>query len=242
MKDKNKGYPVDRGGMCVVEAPRTPCAVCLKKCENKNVQNSLQMRGEGGSEKEGLSGGNHEAEKKAVRYQRGRIQLLSSQDKTMKHLGKVMRNADRELPVPPRLCISLVYLARSASLLLLLSSPLLVHLAEQLGLQNELVLLVLLRRLIGLVVLPADNFAATTTGDVAHHVAARRHIAFGRCARFDVDNRVEQVRFSMLTPEVSANNIIVVGKVRLADLAAVDTRAAKVCVVRETHGCRLWGV
>lgn len=27
-----------------------------------------------------------------------------------------------------------------------------------------------------------------------------------------------------------------VGQVRLADLAAVDTRAAEVCVVRETHG------
>lgn len=109
-----------------------------------------------------------------------------------------MRNADRELPVLPRLLY--ISYAPPQSLVVILSS--LVHLAEQLGLQNELALLVLLRRLVRLVVLPADNLAAAATGDVAHHVPARRHIALGRSARFDIDHRVEQVRFAMLAPKV----------------------------------------
>lgn len=84
----------------------------------------------------------------------------------------------------------------------LASTSALVHLAQQLGLENVLALLVLLRRLVRLVVLPADRVAAAAADYVAHHVPARRHIALGRVTRVDVDHRVEQVRLAMLAPEV----------------------------------------
>lgn len=74
--------------------------------------------------------------------------------------------------------------------------------AEQLGLEDELALLVLLARLVGLVVLPSDRLLALLARDVAHDVAPRRHAALRRLARVDVDDRVEQVGLAMLTAEV----------------------------------------
>jgi hypothetical protein len=74
--------------------------------------------------------------------------------------------------------------------------------AEQLGLEDELALLVLLGILVGLVVLPADRVLALPAGDVAHNVPARCHVALARLARLDVDDRVEEVGFAMLATEV----------------------------------------
>lgn len=81
-------------------------------------------------------------------------------------------------------------------------SSFLADVAEQLGLEDELALLVFLARLVGLVVLPADRLLALLAGDVADDVAPRRHAALRRLARVDVDDRVEQVSFAVLTAEV----------------------------------------
>jgi hypothetical protein len=74
--------------------------------------------------------------------------------------------------------------------------------AEQLRLQDELSFLVLLARLVGLVVLPADRLLALAALDVAHYVTARGHVALVRVGLGDVDDAVEQVRLAVLAAEV----------------------------------------
>ena len=79
-----------------------------------------------------------------------------------------------------------------------------VDLTQQLLLQDVLALLVLLRRLVGAVVLPAHDLLALAAVDVAHHVPARGHVALPGLALLDVHDRVEQVRFAVLAAEVLA--------------------------------------
>lgn len=73
---------------------------------------------------------------------------------------------------------------------------------EQLGLENELALLVLLGRLVGLVVLPADDLVADAAGDVADDVAAGGHVTLARLGALDVDDGVEEVGLAVLAAEV----------------------------------------
>ena len=77
-----------------------------------------------------------------------------------------------------------------------------VDLAQQLGLEDELALLVLLRLLVGLVVLPADDAQTLLALDVAHQVSPRRHVALAGLALLDVDDRVEEVGLAVLAAEV----------------------------------------
>lgn len=136
-----------------------------------------------------------------------------------------------------------------------------VHLAKQLLLQDELALLILLGALEGLVVLPPNNLFALPTGDVAHGVLAGGHVAIARVGGLDVHDDVEEVGFAVLAAEVlrmdkllvccrscaqcsvgecmaetyPADDLIVVGKVSLAVLAAVDALGVEVHVVGEAH-------
>lgn len=68
------------------------------------------------------------------------------------------------------------------------------------------------------------------------------HLALDRRARVDVDDVVKKECLSMLTAEVSANQIFVVREMDLARAAAVDLGLAlEVGVVRESHfgGCEV---
>lgn len=73
---------------------------------------------------------------------------------------------------------------------------------EQLRLENKLALLVFFRRLVGLVVFPADNLVTNATADVAHDVAAGGHVALARVGTLDVDDGVEEVCLTVLAAEV----------------------------------------
>lgn len=140
----------------------------------------------------------------------------------------------------------------------------LVHLAQQLNLEDKFAFLVPLGCLVSFIVLPPDRFAAATARNVAHNVPARGHITLASVTSINIDHGVEQVRFSMLAPEILqfvseqasgrtlrmkalriltyfAKNIVVARKVRLAPSATVDAGAVEVRVVRETHGGReMW--
>lgn len=59
---------------------------------------------------------------------------------------------------------------------------------QELGLEDELALLVLLGSLVGLVVLPAHRLLALAAGDVADDVAAGGHVALRGLASVDVDD------------------------------------------------------
>lgn len=74
--------------------------------------------------------------------------------------------------------------------------------AQELGLEDELALLVLFGRLVGLVVFPADRLLAMPAIDVAHNVAPSGHVALGGFALGDIDDLVEEVGFAVLTAEV----------------------------------------
>lgn len=78
---------------------------------------------------------------------------------------------------------------------------------EELGLEDKLALFVLLARLVGFVILPADDLLALSAGDVADDVAASCHAALSGLAGLDVDDRVEQVRFAMLTPKILGDDV-----------------------------------
>lgn len=82
--------------------------------------------------------------------------------------------------------------------------------AQQLGLEDELALLVLLAALVGLVVLPAHRLLALAAGDVAHDVAARGHVALAGLAHVDVDHRVEKEGFAVLAAEVLESCVLAV--------------------------------
>lgn len=77
-----------------------------------------------------------------------------------------------------------------------------VNRAQQLGFQDILALLVLLRVLVRLVVFPADGFFALPAVDVTYHVLAGRHLALHGFGLRDVDDGVEEVGFSVLAAEV----------------------------------------
>lgn len=73
---------------------------------------------------------------------------------------------------------------------------------QQLDLEDEFALLVLLRRLVGFIVLPANNILTVTAADVADNVAAGRHVTLDWLALGDVDDGVEEVGFAVLAAEV----------------------------------------
>lgn len=76
------------------------------------------------------------------------------------------------------------------------------NIAEKLCLEDEFPFLVFLRRLVGLVVFPADSGLAVAAGDVADDVLACGHGSFEGFARIDVDYGVEEVGFAVLAAEV----------------------------------------
>lgn len=78
----------------------------------------------------------------------------------------------------------------------------LLDLTQQLSLQDELALLILLRRLVRAVVLPPDGSLTLPAADIAHDVATRRHVALVGLAQLDVDDDVEEVGFAVLAAEV----------------------------------------
>jgi hypothetical protein len=108
--------------------------------------------------------------------------------------------------------------------------------AEQLCLEDEFALFVLLTGFIGLVILPAYCLFALPAVNVAYDVSASRHIALVRVGLGDVDDAVKEVCFAMLATEISTEDIIVVGEMRFAVLAAIDARRVEVDVVCEPHG------
>jgi hypothetical protein len=131
------------------------------------------------------------------------------------------------------------------------------NIAQELLLKDELSLLVLFRAFVCLVVLPPDHFFALPTSNVPHGVSAGGHIAVARLRGLGVHHAVEEEGFAMLAAEVlppyrvsawsqwtrgrncdvtyTADNLIVVGQVGLAVLAAVNALGVEVDVVGEAH-------
>ena len=76
------------------------------------------------------------------------------------------------------------------------------NLTQQLGLQNEFILLVFLRLLIRLVVLPSDARGTLFAANVAHNVFPRGHVSFDGFVAEDVDDGGEEVGFAVLAAEI----------------------------------------
>jgi hypothetical protein len=87
----------------------------------------------------------------------------------------------------------------------------LVDLAKQFGLENELALLVFLRRLVRLVVFPTDGLLALLAANVSYDMSTGGHVALARLAGCDVDDVLEQIRLSMLATEVLGNKSVSLG-------------------------------
>lgn len=81
-------------------------------------------------------------------------------------------------------------------------SHLLSDVAQQLSLQDELALFVLLAGFVSFVVFPAHCLLALSTRNVSDYVFSRSHCPFVGFSSNIVDDVVEEISFSMLTPEV----------------------------------------
>lgn len=77
-----------------------------------------------------------------------------------------------------------------------------IHIAEQLGFQDVLALLVFLRVLVCLVVFPTNSLLALLATDISNNMSACCHIPVPCLARHDVDYVVEEKRFAMLASEI----------------------------------------
>jgi len=96
------------------------------------------------------------------------------------------------------------------------------HRAEQLGLEDIFALLVLFRRFVSFVVLPAHRVVALPTLDVAYDMTAGCHVPLAGIALDDIDDGVEEVGLSMLASEVPTDDVVMVREMRLTVLATVD--------------------
>ena len=76
------------------------------------------------------------------------------------------------------------------------------HRAQQLGLQDVLALLVLLRALKRLVVLPPDHLFTLSACDISYDVSAGGHVAVARFRGLGVHDAVEEEGFAMLATKV----------------------------------------
>jgi len=110
------------------------------------------------------------------------------------------------------------------------------NLAQKLGLEDVLALLILLACLERLIVLPTHRLLALLAIYVPYDVPARRHVALSWLTLCGVDNAVEEVGFAVLAAEVTADYVVMVGEVGLAVLAAIDFVGVKVDVVCQPHG------
>jgi len=125
-------------------------------------------------------------------------------------------------------------------------------LAQQLGFQDVFALLVLLTTLECLVILPSNCLVALLTCNVSHDMTSRGHVPLGGLTLNHVDNGIEEVGFAVLTAEVlpksqlvkwllllafghetsyPADDVVVVGEMRLTVLATVDLVGVQVYVV-----------
>jgi len=103
--------------------------------------------------------------------------------------------------------------------------------AQELCLEDELAFLVFFARLVGLVVFPTYRLLTLSASDVADDVLARRHITLVRLTGGDVDDVAEEVRLSMLTSEVSTDDVFMIRQVRFALFTAVDLVAVEIDVI-----------
>jgi len=120
----------------------------------------------------------------------------------------------------------------SCSVLAILYSS---DLAQKLGLKYEFALLVLLARFEGLIVFPTYSLLALLAEYVADDVTTGCHVSFAWFALGDVYDAIKEVGFPMLAAEVPAYNVVVVGEVCLAVLAAIDPVRIEVDVVCQPH-------
>lgn len=65
------------------------------------------------------------------------------------------------------------------------------------------------------------------------------HVALAWLAHVNVHDIIEQIGFAVLASKVSADNVLMIGEVRFARLAAVDLAAVEVRVVGKAHLLRV---
>lgn len=72
-------------------------------------------------------------------------------------------------------------------------------------------------------------------------MSAGSHIPFVGSARVDVHDAMEEIGLTMLATEVTTDDVLMVGEVGLAMLAAVDLVAVEIGIVRQSHDCKSRG-
>lgn len=109
------------------------------------------------------------------------------------------------------------------------------QLANQGVLEDDLSLLVSLRRLDGKLVHPAELSVTSLAHDVPDHVPARQHLPLLHPAHLDVDDPVEETRFARGSGEATAHQVLPVRQVRPTLTAAERPLPAQVLQEGTAH-------
>jgi len=131
------------------------------------------------------------------------------------------------------------------------------YLTQQFLLQNVLPFFVLLRAFIRPIVLPSHHLFALSAADVTDDVAASGHVTLACLALLDIHDGIEKVGFAMLATKVLPNSgqqsvrplryaevrcythatddLVMIGKMCLAVLTAVNALSIEVDVVGQAH-------
>jgi len=109
------------------------------------------------------------------------------------------------------------------------------YLTQQFLLQNVLPFFVLLRAFIRPIVLPSHHLFALSAADVTDDVAASGHVTLACLALLDIHDGIEKVGFAMLATKVATDDLVMIGKMCLAVLTAVNALSIEVDVVGQAH-------
>jgi len=123
----------------------------------------------------------------------------------------------------------------NATCALLTAGQQLLHIHEQVSLQDVLAFFVFLCRLICLVVFPTKSSTTFAAIDVPHGVITRGHRAVVGLPLDDVDNYVKKVSSSMLTVESSRNHRMDGCKVSLARRTTINAFTIEVSAIAHAH-------
>lgn len=132
--------------------------------------------------------------------------------------------------------VGVVALCRWVSVAFHLPSALL-HVDEQVALEDKFAFLVFLRGLVCLVIFPAQGGATLDAVDIPHSVVPRSHRAIVGFAFNDIHDAVEQVCSAVLPIEGPGYHGMDGSEMSPACRAAVDTFARKIASITHAHGC-----
>jgi len=114
-------------------------------------------------------------------------------------------------------------------------TPTSLYVDEQVSFQDVFPLLILLRRIVGLIIFPPEGDAALDTIYISHRVVSSRHLAIARFAFDDVHHSLKEICPAVLAVESPRKHRMDSGQMRLAGGTSIDSGSGQVLTIAHTH-------